>query len=266
MVLRRKLVTFVAAAILVAVGAVQPFSANMVYSADSEDSSSTERPLAVVASTTWTAAIARAAGAVDVSVLAPAELRHPPEYDFKASDIAKVAGSALLVWAGYEPFVQRLIEAADVPAERVVRIRTANDPANLIAQARLLAERLNTTEAEQEWEARFGELVEQIEDNARAKSLSGIRVLVNYHQQPFISWLGYDVVGVFGPDELSPVKVAELASLKPDLVIDNYHTPLGQAIAEIAGCPRVELRNFPESESDTIEKLLADNAKKLGLL
>ncbi|HOB90881.1 MAG: zinc ABC transporter substrate-binding protein [Bacillota bacterium] len=223
-------------------------------------------PREVVASTSWTAAIARAAGATNITVLAPAELRHPPEYDFKASDIAKIADTALLVWAGYEPFIQRLVTATEVPEERIIKVNTSNDPDNLIAQARSLAERLKTTDAQAEWEVRFEELVAKIKSNAEASSLSETRVLVHYHQQPFVRWLGYEVIGVFGPDEPSPVKIAELASLNPDLVIDNYHTPIGQAIADIAECPRVELRNFPASEADTLEVLLAGNARELGLL
>lgn len=254
----KRWLTYIVAAILILVSGL---SHPLCVSATEQDG-----PFEVVASTSWTAAIARAAGATNITVLAPAELRHPPEYDFKASDIAKIADSALLIWGGYEPFIHRLVVAANVSEERIVRVSTANDPDNLIAQARSLAERLGTTRAQADWEIGFKELVGEIKANAEASSLSDTRVLVNYHQQPFARWLGYDVIEVFGPDEPSPVKIAELASLEPDLIIDNYHTPIGQAIANIAGCPRVELRNFPGSDADTLEALLVDNARKLGLL
>ncbi len=220
----------------------------------------------VVASTSWTAAIARAAGAARVTVLAPAELRHPPEYDFRASDIAKVAGSAIVVWGGYEPFIQRLIQAAEVPEERVVQISTVNTPDSLVAQSRLLSERLGTVEAQQAWEQEFERFAADLRSRAGAARAGETRVLVHFHQQGLAEWLGYNVVGVFGPEELSPARVVELTQLKPDLIIDNYHNPQAQAIQEIAGCRRVELRNFPETETDTIETLLLDNARKLGLL
>lgn len=226
----------------------------------------TPETVEVVASTSWTAAIARAAGATRVTVLAPAELRHPPEYDFRASDIAKVAGSAIVVWGGYEPFIQRLIQAAEVPEERVVQVSTVNTPDNLMAQSRLLSERLGTIEAQQAWEKEFERFAADLRSQAGAAGAGETRVLVHFHQQGLAEWLGYNVVGVFGPDELSPARVVELTQLKPDLIMDNYHNPQAQAVQEITGCRRVELRNFPETETDTIEALLLDNARKLGLL
>lgn len=80
--------------------------------------------------------------------------------------------------------------ATEVPEERIIKVNTSNDPDNLIAQARSLAERLKTTDAQAEWEVRFEELVAKIKSNAEASSLSETRVLVHYHQQPFVRWLG----------------------------------------------------------------------------
>ena len=170
----------------------------------------TPETVEVVASTSWTAAIARAAGATRVTVLAPAELRHPPEYDFRASDIARVAGSAIVVWGGYEPFIQRLIQAAEVPEERVVQVSTVNTPDNLMAQSRLLSERLGTIEAQQAWEKEFERFAADLRSQAGAAGAGETRVLVHFHQQGLAEWLGYNVVGVFGPDELSPARVVEL--------------------------------------------------------
>ena len=59
-------------------------------------------PFRVVASTSWTAAFARAAGATDIVTIAPMELRHPPEYEIKPSDLAAVAAARFLVHSGYE--------------------------------------------------------------------------------------------------------------------------------------------------------------------
>ena len=68
--------------------------------------------LEIVASTSWVGAIAGAAGAKDVTVLAPIELRHPPEYDYKPEDIVRVLKADYVLWAGYEPFIKKMIQAA----------------------------------------------------------------------------------------------------------------------------------------------------------
>lgn len=219
----------------------------------------------VVASTSWTGAIAEAAGADEVRVLAPLELRHPPEYDYRPADIAKLDEAAFLVHAGYEPFVKRLIEAAGLPAEKVAVVKTENEPANLKQQARVLAERLGTVAREREWESRFDAVVDEIRLRARQRGVERTRILVQQHQVPFVKWLGYEIIGVFSADELSPAKVMELARLQPDLVIDNYHNPQGRPIAEVAGCRRAELINFPSAKAPGLIELFRENAGRLGL-
>jgi ABC-type Zn uptake system ZnuABC Zn-binding protein ZnuA len=64
----------------------------------------------VVASTSWVAA--RAGGAEHIRVLAPAELRHPPEYELKPSDLAAASRAGLVLYAEWDTFARRLKEAA----------------------------------------------------------------------------------------------------------------------------------------------------------
>jgi len=220
----------------------------------------------VVASTSWTALMVKAAGPSDVAVLAPAELKHPPEYDFRPSDVEKLKDAKLIVYAGYEPFMKKMLQATQVPEDKVVQVMTVNTPDNLIKQTRLLAEKLGTTEAQKAWEAEFDKAVSAIREAAAKKNVAGKRVLVQKHQAAFAKWLGYQVVAEFGPEELSPSKMGELAALKPDLIIDNFHNPQGQGIADITKCPRVELRNFPGPDHKSLQDLLMDNARKLGLI
>lgn len=65
----------------------------------------------VVASTNWVAAFARAAGALDVTVIAPASVQHPPDYDPRPSDLAAIARADWVLLAGYEGFAKRMEEA-----------------------------------------------------------------------------------------------------------------------------------------------------------
>lgn len=226
---------------------------------------SAEPKVVVVASTSWTGAIARAAGADEVRVLAPLELKHPPEYDYRPADIAKLGEATAVVYAGYEPFMKKLLDAAGYPESKTVKVTTTNTPDNLKQQARLLAEKLGTVKREAEWELQFEKVTAELLKKAEAKKISKTKVLVQQHQQPFVKWLGYQIVGVFSAEELTPTKVMEYANLKSDLVIDNFHNPQGKPIVEVAKCEYVELINFPSVKAPGLIDLFKENAGRLGL-
>ena len=224
-----------------------------------------EGPL-VVASTSWVGLMVRAAGIEDATILAPIELQHPPEYDYRPSDIARVTNADYLVWAGYEPFVRKLVEATDLQEERLVDVVTVNTPDNIREQTRKLATLFGTEDRQAQWETEFNQLTDRLQRAVIEKEAANMPVLVHFHQQAFVRWLGFDVIGVFGPEDISPAKMAELAQLGPAMVIDNYHNPVGGGIAEIASVPHVELVNFPSKGLDTLDALLEANAAKLGLV
>ena len=219
----------------------------------------------VVASTSWTGAIAEAAGAGEVVVLAPLELKHPPEYDYRPADIARLNNAAFVVQAGYEPFMKKLLEAAAFPESRICNVMTMNEPNNLKQQARILAEKFGTMSKEAEWEAKFDKVTADIQKKAILKKAAKTRVLVQQHQQPFVKWIGFEVIGVFSAGEMSPAKIKEYADLKPDLIIDNYHNPQGKPVMEIAKCKYVELINFPSTKAPGLIELFIENASRLGL-
>jgi len=224
-----------------------------------------EEKIIVVASTSWTGAIAEAAGADEVRILAPFELKHPPEYDYRPSDIAQLRSARLLVYGGYEPFVKRLAIAAGFPQGDLVAIMTSNDPDNLKKQARLLAEKMGTQKREAAWEKALDKILADIQKQAKKNKISQKRVLVQKYQIPLVKWLGFDVIGVFNTEELSPNKVMEYAMMKPDMVIDNFHNPQGKPIAEIAKCDYVAIINFPSANTLSLIELLKENAAKLGM-
>lgn len=224
-----------------------------------------ETSLRVVASTSWTAFMAEAAGAAQVQIIAPVELKHPPEYDFKPNDLLDVQNAELIVMAGYEAFMKKMIEAGGISEDKIFTVTTVNTFENLKEQTRAIAAELGTESSQQAWEETFTSMSEGILDRAQTQEVSSQRVLVHVHHQAFVSSLGFDVVGVFGAEELSPAKMGELAALKPDFIIDNFHNPQGITLAELAGVERVELRNFPGPEHDSLIALIMDNAQKLGL-
>jgi zinc transport system substrate-binding protein/iron/zinc/copper transport system substrate-binding protein len=232
----------------------------------SADATKADDKIIVAASTSWTGAIAEAAGADEVRILAPFELKHPPEYDYRPSDIALLRFANLLVYGGYEPFIEKLAVAAKMPREKMMVIVTSNDPDNLKKQARLLAEKMGTQKREAVWEKDLDKVLADIQQQAQKKKISRKKVLVQKYQVPFVKWLGFDIIGVFSADELSPNKVMQYARMKPDMIIDNFHNPQGKPIAEITRCEYVALINFPSSNARTLIELLNENAARLGLI
>ena len=151
---------------------------------------------AVVASTEWTAAFARAAGIPDVTVLAPAASRHPAEYQLRPSDLRAVAAADALIFAGYEAMADRLRELARQEAT-VLRIDTDYSLATLRRSLEALqaaggmpaasAASLHAIAAEYaEWRSELA-----------ARGLAGAPALVHRFQEPLARELGYRGVGVF---------------------------------------------------------------------
>lgn len=219
----------------------------------------------VVASTSWTALIAKTAGLDNIFILAPVDMKHPNEYDFKPSDIQKVNESDMVLYSEYEPFMKKILESADVPEEDRFVLVTENTPETLNEQISSLAEKMGTTiiaeRALEEIDNTFNAVLDQTAKlDAAAK-----RVVVQAYMVPVAKSMGYEVIGEFGPAEITPTQAAELAVLKPALVIDNFHFPQGVEIANLAKSKRIELRNYPETEEQTLVELIQENAKKLGL-
>ncbi|WP_192929663.1 metal ABC transporter solute-binding protein, Zn/Mn family [Alkaliphilus serpentinus] len=221
--------------------------------------------LKIVASTSWTALMAEAAGAKNVVVLAPVELKHPPEYDFKPSDVVALQEADFIIMAGYEGFMNKMIEANNIDQKKIIKVTTTNTYVNLHEQTHVIADAIGTQEGQAQWEAEFKKVISKIMKKAQDHNVAETKVLVHVHMQAFVKSLGYDVVAVFGAEELSPAKMGELANMGPDLIIDNYHNPQGMTIAELANVERVELRNFPGPDHSSLIDLFKDNVKLLGL-
>lgn len=222
-----------------------------------------ESTLSIVASTSWVGAIAKAAGATEVLVLAPTELRHPPEYDFTPQDIMRATKADLVLWAGYEGFIRQLVEAANIDEHRVTLVQTNNAPDQLAASVESLATLLNTKESYTLWKIRLDNLVGQM---MQSEDIKAVRTAVAFHHQALARYLGYDVVAVFGPQELTLEDVRTIEDLDVDLIIDNWHNPLGEPFQN-KDRQYVQLINFPGPfDTDSILDVLAYNAEQLDLL
>lgn len=213
----------------------------------------------VVASTSWTAAFAVAAGADNVAVLAPLELQHPPEYELKPGDIIRVQEAGIVVYAGYERFAQKLAETAGGGKVQAIKINTVNTPPVIKEETRKLAGALGTQDRQAKWEAEFDKLAAEVQQSVQGR-LGAKKVVVNKMIRPFVEWLGFEVVGEFGPGEPSPQLIAEMVSRRPDMVVDVYHTQVGKPAAEGAKVPYAALLNFPGKDgTKTLEDVFRYN-------
>lgn len=97
-----------------------------------------------------------------------------------------------------------------------------------------LASRLGTEEAAGRWLEEYEKIMEEVD---RASDSTGkIRVAVQHHQKDFVESLGYDIVAVFGPGEITMDDVYGIEELDSDLIIDNWHSPQRQGfLAELIG-------------------------------
>ncbi len=220
-----------------------------------------QAPGRVVASTSWVAAFARAAGATDIVTIAPMELRHPPEYELKPSDLKAVAGARFLAYSGYERFAARLAETAGSEGLAIAKVYTDNIPSTFKAEARKLAVLFGTLPAFEAWAAGFDASTAAMRERVLT-AFPERRVVAHKYLKTYAEWLGFEVVGTFGPGESSPALLLELVKARPVLVIDNYHNPSGAAVVEALRIPLVTLINFPGKDgSKTIEDVFAHNER-----
>jgi zinc transport system substrate-binding protein len=246
------------------VGLVVLFSPAMAPA--QEASRGEPNPPRVTASTSWTAAFAEAAGADVGRTLAPIELRHPPEYDFRPGDIRYAVEADFVIWAGYEMFMRGLFQAAEIDEGRVVLVQTNNTPPVLKESIRALAERFGTEDHFAKWALELDALAGELIDGARRANAAGTRVVVNAHFAGLAEWLGYEIVDQLGMGELTPGRLREILAKEPDLIIDNWHNPTGEPLrTEVP--EYITWINFPGRDGTrTLLDVLRQNAQLAGLL
>lgn len=224
----------------------------------------TSRGPAIVTSTSWVGGMARAAGATDVTVLAPVELRHPPEYDFAPNDIIRAAQADLVLWAGYEGFIRNLVRAAEIPSERVVQVETNNAPDKLLVSVEALAQLFDTMEHFSVWKEKLTQLSEELLAGAEAQEATTMIAAVQFHQQALARYLGYQIGIVYGPQDLTLSDIRKIEALNPDIIIDNWHSPQGEPLQK-EGRKYVQLINFPGPfQTSGLLDVLRYNGRQLG--
>lgn len=209
----------------------------------------------VVASTAWVAALARAAGSAQVTVIAPSGLAHPPDYDPKPSDLLAVSRADVVLVAGYESFLPRIRSVLGGRGQ-LLTVTTTYDPMIVRRELAAIAAVLGTRAAAEASADRYDNAWR--ESAGRLRKKMGDRVPVVVAQRfmlPWVALLGVEPAGTFGPGPVSPDDLRRLKALNPTLIIDNAHAPPATSLAEVTGARRVALVNFPVGDEGPLEVL-----------
>ncbi len=239
---------------------------------------SAEKPVVVVTTTVLGSVVRDLAGdrVEVVTILNPSLC--PAHYDVKPSDVYLLQRADLVLYHGFEPWVEKLAEAAETSAPLVKVSGPWNTPEGArsyyTAVAEVLEEYLglDTSENLEKSLARVGELEDELKAKAEELGVSKVKVISMAWVKPFVSWLGFDVIADYPPPEkLSSQDLVNLASKGEEegavLVIDNLQsgTGFGRSLAEKVGAVHVVLSNFPGTEPgvEDLASLMESNAGKL---
>lgn len=241
-------------------------------------SSSQERPLVVVTSTVLGSIVEDLAGdQVEVQVILNPALC-PAHQDLKPSDVELVSRAELLLYHGFEPFVDRLVEAA---GNKTVAVKVGG-PWNTFEA--LKGKYRNISEILTEYlgldvSGRLEDCLQAI-DRAENEILSSIgelepsriNVIVMAWQADFVKSLGFNVVATYPPPErMSTGYISNLVSVGTEknvqMVIDNLQSgvDVGREVANRIGAVHVILTNFPETSPgvENVTMMLKYNAETL---
>jgi zinc transport system substrate-binding protein len=225
-------------------------AASGTTTAASGATSSAAAAVTVVAATSWEGALAKAAGATDVTVIAPANLTHAADYDPKPADLVSVAGADYILYAEFEGFAGKLKEATGSEA-KLVTMTLENTPGAVRAEVTRLAGMFGTTDAATAWLTTFDAEYAKLSGAVRAALPAAPPAVVS---QAFMAYwakdfAGLDVVGTYGPEQITPAQLADLTAKKPAFVVANAHMP---GDPEITGAKKLTLVNYPGADLDLL--------------
>jgi zinc transport system substrate-binding protein len=207
---------------------------------------------AVVATNSWTAAFAQAAGAKNIVVLAPYEMVHPTEYELRAADIPLIVHAKVIIYAGYETMVKRIESGMDLKKDVLVRIETDYSMATIEKSVMEIAQRLGTEKIALQNLDTIRRLITESRAQFDRTGLNSTPVLVNFFQQSIVREMGFEAAAVFGPGSLEAADIDRLAKLRSGMIVDNMHNPVGKPLMNIQpGVVYRQLLNFPGSNQTT---------------
>ena len=220
----------------------------------------------VVATNSWTAAFARAAGARNVVVLAPFDMAHPSEYELRAADIPVIAHARLIVFAGYETMVKRLQSGMDLKKEVLLKIDTDYSMVTMEKSIMEIAQHLGTEKIALQNIDSIRHLLAESRAQFDKSGINSTPVLVNFFQVSIVKEMGFEVAGVFGPAPLEAGDIDRMAKPRSGMIVDNEHNPVGKPLMAVkVGATYTQLLNFPGMHhTSTLEEVIRYNLQQLS--
>ncbi|UKY48281.1 metal ABC transporter solute-binding protein, Zn/Mn family [Streptomyces inhibens] len=204
----------------------------------------------VVATTSWEAALAKAAGAKNVTSIVPPSIRHAPDYDLKPTDLTAVADADFVLYSPFEPFAGRIKEAAGSKAE-MIELELDNAPAKTSANVTRLGKAFGTQKAAARWNASLTKEWDTLAKQVKATWPGGKAPAVT--AQMFTTWAaelaGARLVGTYGPEAVTAGQLSELTAKKPQFVLDNENMSTGTVLPG-SGAKQVDIANYPGKDLD----------------
>ncbi len=216
---------------------------------------------------------------VDVTVIIPSGFC-PAHYDLSPSDYAALINADIVLYSGFEPWVEQL--AGNTKENALVQLTGSwNTPDAAVQQTEAIADVLSERipEPADSFAANCDAYVQELSEigtdlSARAASLgvAGTPVVCMAWQAEFVAWLGFDVAVTYGlPENLSMRDLVDLTAQGKAagavLVIDNLQSGIefGAKLAYEVGAVHVVLSNFPGAlpNTATLADLLVRNAEAL---
>jgi len=205
----------------------------------------------------------------------------PAQYDLRPSDIQAVSRADLILYSGFEPWMEDLLRSVGGDALSIRLTGTWNTPDAAVSKIEAIAAALcevvpeeatrfaaNAGAARAAMEALGASLL------ARAEPLDvvGVPVIAMEWQEGFLAWLGFPIEATYAPP--AGLTMRDLVALRDvgletgvALVIDNLQSGVdfGAKLAREIGAVHVVLSNFPGAMPDTgsVTALLQRNADAL---
>lgn len=205
----------------------------------------------------------------------------PADYDMKPSDIYAVSKAKLLFYHSMpgEFWLQGLIEAADNENLTLVKVPgDYNTPEGVMRCVNLVGGNLSRVFSI-DLKAKIAEMLADIDAAANEMTVEaqtlgadGVKVICMKWLEPFVKWLGFDVVATFNPPEtLSAADIAALVETAQRegvaLIVDNLQISVefGEGVASQVGAVHVVITNFPGAipGTENLAQMFRYNAHQL---
>jgi len=216
---------------------------------------------------------------IEVTVIIPSGFC-PGHYDLSPSDYGALINADLVLYSGFEPWVEQLGDRTREGA-LVQLVGAWNTPAAAAQQTTAIADLLSEQipDAADVFAANRDAYLDQLNaidaslsERAAALGVAGMPVVCMQWQAGFVSWLGFNVAVTYGlPESLSLRDLVELAdqgcAAEATLVIDNLQSGIefGGKLAREVDAVHVVLSNFPGAlpKTATLLDLFVRNAEAL---